>query len=70
MFTLLKTNHDYTTRAASKNLLDTSPGQFTHYGGNSIRAKATSNCNLLQRITNVDLLTFDFHEFKKKIFDI
>ena len=51
MFTLLNTN------VGSKNLLDTPSSQSTHYGENSIRVKATSNWNLLQRITNVDLLT-------------
>ena len=61
MFTLLNTNHDYTARAGSKNLLDTPPSQFTHYGKKSVRAKTTSNWNLPQRITNVDLP----HEFKK-----
>ena len=65
MFTLLNTNHDYITRAGSKNISDTPPSQSTHYGGNSIRAKTTSNWNLLQRTTNGDLLTFDLHEFKK-----
>ena len=51
MFTLLNTN------AGSKHILDTLSSQSTHYGENSIRVKATSNWNLLQRITNVDLLT-------------
>ena len=57
MFTLLNTNHDYITRAESKNILDTPPSQSTHYGENSIRAKAISNWNLLQIITKVELLT-------------
>ena len=70
MFSLLNTNHDYIIRAASKNILDPPPSQSTHYGENSIRAKATSNWNLIQRITNVDLLTCDLHEFKKTICDI
>ena len=70
MFTLLNTNHDYTTRAASKNLLDTPPGQSTHYGENLVRAKAKSNRNLLQRIANIELLTCDLHEFKRTICDI
>ena len=70
MFTLLNTNHDYITRAGSKNLLDTPPSQSTHYGENPVRAKATSNWNLLQRITSVDLLTCELHEFKKTICDI
>ena len=70
MFSLLNTNHDYIIGAASKNILDPPPSQSTHYGENSIRAKATSNWNLLQRITNVDLLTCDLHEFKKTICDI
>ena len=61
MFTLLNTNHDYTARAGSKNLLDTPSSQFTHYGKKSVRAKTTSNWNLPQRIINVDLP----HEFKK-----
>ena len=43
MFTLLNANHNYITRAGSKNILDTPPSQSTHYGENSIRAKATSN---------------------------
>ena len=47
MFTLLNTNHDYVTRAGFKNISDTPPSQSTHYGENSIRAKATSNWNLL-----------------------
>ena len=34
MFTLLNTNHDYITRAGSKNISDTPPSQSTHYGGN------------------------------------
>ena len=70
MTCLLNTNHDYITKAGFKNILDTPPSQSAHYGENSIRAKATSNWNLLQRITNVDLLTCDFHEFKKTICDI
>ena len=61
MLTLINTNHDYTTRAGSKNLSDTPPIQITHYGKKSVRAKTTSNWNLPQRITNVDLP----HEFKK-----
>ena len=56
MFTLLNTNHEYITRAESKNLLDT-PNQSTLYGENSLSAKATSNWDLLQRITNASLLT-------------
>ena len=67
MFTLLNTNHDYITRAGSKNILDKPPSQSTHYGENSIRAKALSNWNLLQRITNVNLLTCDLHEFKNNL---
>ena len=67
MFTLLNTNCNYITRAESKNILDTPPSQSIHYGENSIRAKAISNWNLLQRITNVNLLTCDLHEFKKTI---
>ena len=67
MCTLLNTNHDYITRAGFKNILDTPPSQSTHYGENAITAKATSNWNLLQRITNVNLLTCDLHEFKKTI---
>ena len=70
MFTLLSTNHDYISRAGSKNILDTPPSYSTYYGENSIRAKATSNWNLLQRITNGDLLTCDLHDFKKTICDI
>ena len=70
MFTLLNTNHDYTISAGYKNLLDTPPSRSTHDSENSIRAKATNDWNLLQRITNVDLLTCDLHEFKKTICDI
>ena len=55
-FTLLNTNHEYITRAESKNLLDT-PNQSTLYGESSLSAKATSNWDLLQRITNASLLT-------------
>ena len=62
MFIVLNTNHDYTTRAGSKNILDTPPSQSTHYGENSVRAKATTNWNL--RITNVDLVLCERHEFK------
>ena len=40
MFTILNTNHDHITRAGSKNLLDTPASQSTHYGENSITAKA------------------------------
>ena len=66
MFTLVNTNHDYITRAGSKNILDTPPSQSTHYGENSIRAKATNHWNSLQRIKNVDLLIYYLHELKKK----
>ena len=68
MFILLNANHDYTTRAGCKNILDPPPSQSTHCGENSIRAKATSYLNLLQRITIVNLLTYDLHELKKKQF--
>ena len=44
MFILLNTNHNYNTGAGSKNLLDTSPSQSTHYGQNTVRAKATGIC--------------------------
>ena len=67
MLTLINTNHDYTTRGGSKNLSDTPPIQITHYGKKSVRAKTTSNWDLPQRITNIDLLTCDLHEFKKTI---
>ena len=56
MFTVLNTTHEYITRAESKNLLDT-PNQSTLYGESSLSAKATSNWDLLQRITNASLLT-------------
>ena len=69
MFTVLKTNQDYITRAGSKSILDTPTSQTTHYGENSISATATSCWNLLQRILNVDLLTCELHEFKKTICD-
>ena len=46
MFTLLNTDHDYTTRVESKNLLDRPPSQSTHYRENI--AKAKSNWNLLK----------------------
>ena len=67
MFTLLNSNHNYITRPGSKNILDTAPSQSTYYGENSVRAKGTSNWNLLQRITNIDLLTCHLYEFKKTI---
>ena len=70
MFTILNTNHDHITRVGSKNLLDTPTSQSTHYGENSITAKATNNWNLLQRINNVDLLTCDLQRFKKAICNI
>ena len=47
-------------------MLSTPPSQSTYYGENPIKSEATSNWNLLQRITNVDLLRCDFHEFKKQ----
>ena len=35
MLTLLNTNHDYITRAGSKDIFDTPPSQSTHYSENS-----------------------------------
>ena len=70
MFTLLNANHDCITRAGSKDILDTPPNQSTHYGEKSIRAKATSNWNLIQRITNVDLLTCELYDLRQAICDI
>ena len=66
MFTLLSAYHDYIARAGSKNLLDTPSSQSTHYSKISVRGKATANRNLLQRITNVDLLTCNLHKLKNK----
>ena len=46
MFTLLNTNHDYNTRAGSKNLLDT-PSQSRNYGENSIKIAMSTSASVL-----------------------
>ena len=68
LFLPLNTNHNHNTRA--KNLLDIPQTHTTHFGDNSIRNKAVRNWNTVQRISNNDLLTCDFNEFKKEIYNI
>ena len=68
MFTTLNTNHNHNTRA--RNLLEIPLSQTTHYGANSIKTKAISSWNTVQRISNIDLLTCDLNKFKREIYDI
>ena len=68
MFTTLNTNHNHNTRA--RNILDIPLSQTTHYGINSIKTKAISSWNTVQRISNIDLLTRDLNKFKREIYDI
>ena len=68
MFTTPNTNHNHNARA--RNLLDIPLSQTTHYGVNSIKTKAISSWNAVQRISNIDLLTCDLSKFKREIYDI
>ena len=64
MFTTLNTNHNHNTRA--RNLLDIPLSQTTHYGVNSIKTKAISSWNTVQRISSIDLLTCDLTNLNKR----
>ena len=68
IFTTLNTNHNHNTRARS--LLDIPLSQTTHYVVNSIKTKAISSWNTVQRISNINLLTCDLNKFKREIYDI
>ena len=67
-YTLFNQNHVYSTRGSTSQMLIVPQIQTTHYGEHSFKSRSINAWNLYQRNLKTDLITCEFAQFKKVIF--
>ena len=70
MFNIFNQNHDYSTRAANKYVLDLPPIKTTRYGWHSMKSKASEIWKNSQQIFIEDPINCNFTELKKTVFEM